>query len=156
MAWPVPLSDGDSHRRERWQSPVARKAWLSVPGWLDFTGKRNANKDFDNDGFSNRGVGYWERYLTGGIPRSLQIFLARMSIISVWRGTADRLFNVGLCHQECRAPSRSCTHPCSRKYRSNSCRFIWRLVLHESLRRLRRGRPVCSIPRPRVEFPADL
>lgn len=53
-------------------------------------------------------------------------------------------------------PSRSCTHPWSRKYRSNSCRFIWRLILHESLHRLRRERPVCSIPRPRGEFPEDL
>ncbi len=56
-------------------------------------------------------IGESESYLAGGIPRSLQIFFARMSTISVWRGIADRVFRAGLCHQECRAPSRSCTHP---------------------------------------------
>ena len=39
-----------------------------------------------------------------GTPRSLQIFLARRSSISRCLGTAERLFSVGLCHQECRPP----------------------------------------------------
>ncbi len=39
-------------------------------------------------------------YLTDGIPRSLQIFFARTSLISLCLGTADRRFIVGFCHQE--------------------------------------------------------
>ena len=39
--------------------------------------------DYDSDDFRKGGPGYQERHVTGGIPRSLQIFLARMSIISV-------------------------------------------------------------------------
>ena len=44
-------------------------------------------------------------YFTGGTPRSLQIFLARISTISLCLGTADLLFKDGLYHQECFAPS---------------------------------------------------
>jgi len=36
----------------------------------------------------------------GGIPGSLHIFFASKSRISLCLGTADRLFSVGLCHQE--------------------------------------------------------
>jgi hypothetical protein len=33
-------------------------------------------------------------YFMGGMPRSLQIFLTRRSMISVCRGTAERLFTL--------------------------------------------------------------
>jgi hypothetical protein len=42
-----------------------------------------------------------------GTPRSRHIFPARSSSMSLWRGTAERLFRLGLCHQECRTPSRN-------------------------------------------------
>lgn len=38
------------------------------------------------------------RYFIGFTPRSLQMFLAKTSFISVCRGMAERLFNAGLCH----------------------------------------------------------
>lgn len=38
-------------------------------------------------------------HLTGGTPRSLQIFFARMSLTSECLGIAERLFCAGLCHQ---------------------------------------------------------
>lgn len=50
-------------------------------------------------------------YFMVGMPKSLQIFLTKFSLISVWRGTAERLFNVGLCHHECFAPSRRSSQP---------------------------------------------
>ena len=65
-------------------------------------------------------------YFTGGIFRSLQILFARISLISVCRGTAERVFNDWLCHHECLLPSRSNSHPCSRIWRSNLLRFIKR------------------------------
>ncbi len=50
-------------------------------------------------------------YFTGGTPRSLQILLARTSTISLCLGTADLLFNDGLYHQECFAPSLTNSQP---------------------------------------------
>jgi hypothetical protein len=44
-------------------------------------------------------------YFIGSIPRSLHIFLARLSLISVCRGTEERLFWPGFPHQECLEPS---------------------------------------------------
>lgn len=38
-------------------------------------------------------------YFNGGMPRSLQIFRARMSLTSEWRGTADLVFFSGLQRQ---------------------------------------------------------
>lgn len=35
-----------------------------------------------------------------GIPKSLQIFLQSKSLISLWRGTAERALVAGLPHQE--------------------------------------------------------
>jgi hypothetical protein len=46
-------------------------------------------------------------YLIAGIPRSLQIFFARRSLISVCLGTEDRLFKSGFHHHECLPPSLS-------------------------------------------------
>ena len=43
---------------------------------------------------------WWTIYFISGIPRSLQILLARISLISVCLGIADLLFNWGLNHQE--------------------------------------------------------
>lgn len=45
-------------------------------------------------------------YFMGGMPRSLQIFFAKKSLISLCLGIADLLFKAGLCHHECRPPSR--------------------------------------------------
>ncbi len=59
-----------------------------------------------------------------GIRRSLQIFRARSSSISVWRGTAECVCWLGLCHHECLRPSRSKAHPFLRKCRISSARFI--------------------------------
>ena len=64
--------------------------------------------------------------LTGGTSRSRQILRASWSSISRWRGTAERRFRSGSCHHECRPPSRSITHPCFRKCRRSSSRFIRR------------------------------
>jgi hypothetical protein len=54
-------------------------------------------------------------HLTGGTPKSRQIFLARLSTISLCRGMADRLLSAGLCHQEWREPSRRREHPSERR-----------------------------------------
>jgi hypothetical protein len=35
-----------------------------------------------------------------GMPKSLQIFLARNLLISEWRGTAERRFRAGFPHHE--------------------------------------------------------
>ena len=50
-------------------------------------------------------------YFTEGTPRSLQIFRAKSSSISLCLGTEDRLFWLGLCHQECLPPSRRSLQP---------------------------------------------
>ncbi len=44
-------------------------------------------------------------YFTDGIPKSLQIFFAKLLFISVCLGTEDLLFCSGLDHHECRLPS---------------------------------------------------
>lgn len=44
-------------------------------------------------------------YFIASIPGSLHIFLARLSLISVCRGTEERLFWLGFPHQECLEPS---------------------------------------------------
>jgi RNA-directed DNA polymerase len=62
-------------------------------------------------------------YFTGGIPKSLQIFFASSSLTSVCRGTADLLFNAGLCHHEWRLPSLSSSQPRDRRYCMSSRRF---------------------------------
>ncbi|MHC4073920.1 MAG: hypothetical protein ACYTGS_18125, partial [Planctomycetota bacterium] len=50
-------------------------------------------------------------YFVGGTPRSLHIFLARTSTISLCLGTADLLLDDGLYHQECFAPSLTNSQP---------------------------------------------
>jgi hypothetical protein len=63
-------------------------------------------------------------YFIGSIPRSLHIFLARSSSISVCRGTDERLFWLGFPHQECRDPSLTNSQPCVRRYFNNSVLFM--------------------------------
>ena len=63
-------------------------------------------------------------YLIRGIRRSLQIFRARSSSISVWQGTDECVFSLGLCYHECLRPSRSNAHPFLRKCRIRYSRFI--------------------------------
>ena len=55
-------------------------------------------------------------YFIGSIPRSLHIFLARVSLISVCRGTEERLFWLEFPHHECRAPSLMNSQPCNWRY----------------------------------------
>lgn len=81
------------------------------------------------------------RYFTGGIPRSLQIFLAKKSSISVCLGTAERLLSVGLRHHECRDPSRTNSQPWERRYVRSSLLFIERSFLLEN-----RSRPTPKHP----------
>lgn len=81
-------------------------------------------------------------YFTGGTPRSLHIFLARRSSISVCLGTADRLFSAGFCHHEWREPSRRNSQPWERRKLTSSLRFIPRLFLPENPLRPPRGLPV--------------
>jgi len=50
-------------------------------------------------------------YLFDGMPRSLQILLARKSLISVCLGTEDRLFKFRFHHHECLPPSLRGWHP---------------------------------------------
>jgi len=76
-----------------------------------------------------------------GTPRSRQIFRARTSRISVWRGTDDRRFRGGFAHQEWLPPSRICSQPCFRRCLSRSARFIPR-------RALRYSRPLQLAQRP--------
>ncbi len=68
-------------------------------------------------------------YFIGGIPRSLHILFARMSLISECLGTADLLFNSPLYHHEWRAPSRRSLQPCERRCFRNALRFISRSSL---------------------------
>lgn len=65
-------------------------------------------------------------HFTRGMPRSLHIFRARSSSISLCLGTAERLFSLGLCHQEWRLPSRNSSQPCACRWRNRSLRFIGR------------------------------
>jgi len=44
--------------------------------------------------------GFEKSYFIGEVPKSLQIFLARISVISECLGMAERLFKFGLYHQE--------------------------------------------------------
>jgi hypothetical protein len=83
----------------------------------------------------------YRNHATGGMPKSLQIFFARLSTISVCRGTADRRFRAGLCHHECLLPSRRNRHPCSSRYLRRARRFIRRF-------RPRRSRPMQTLERP--------
>ena len=68
-------------------------------------------------------------HFTDGIPRSLQILRARLSSISLWRGTAERRFCAELSHQECRPPSRRSSHPLVRRCFVSTLRFIERYAL---------------------------
>jgi hypothetical protein len=61
------------------------------------------------DGYSSLVSGI--EHQNSGIARSLQIFLANGSGISVWRGTAERRFFKELPHHEWRLPSRTSTQP---------------------------------------------
>ncbi len=63
------------------------------------------------------------------IPRSLQIFRARLSSISECLGIEDRLFWLGFHHHEWRLPSLINSHFCDRRYFSSSLRFIPRFFL---------------------------
>ena len=58
-----------------------------------------------------------------GMWRSRQILLARMSLISLCRGTAVRLPLAGLPHQECFAPSKMSVQPCAFRWAIRSRRF---------------------------------
>jgi hypothetical protein len=80
-------------------------------------------------------------YFALGTPRSLQIFLASSSGISLCRGTADRLFCSGLCHHECRPPSRRSSHPLEVKCRKRSLRFIRRSEARDNFPRQTNGHP---------------
>lgn len=51
-------------------------------------------------------------HLGSWTPRSRQIILARWSLTSRCRGTAERRRCSGLCHQECRPPYRRSSQPC--------------------------------------------
>ena len=57
-------------------------------------------------------------------PKVSADFPARSSSISVWRGTDECVFSLGLCHHECLRPSRSNAHPFLRKCRISYSRFI--------------------------------
>lgn len=57
------------------------------------------------------------------MPRSLQIFLAKKSCTSVWRGTVELRRYSGLKNTECFVPSRTKTHPCIRRWRMRLIRF---------------------------------
>jgi hypothetical protein len=50
-------------------------------------------------------------YFMGATPRSLHIFRAKLSLISECLGMEERLFKVGLCHQECLPPSLKNSQP---------------------------------------------
>ena len=71
-------------------------------------------------------------YFIGGIPRSLQIFFARMSLISVCLGTEERLFNSGFHHHECLLPSLSSWQSFSVRYARSVFRFIFGPIPHGS------------------------
>jgi hypothetical protein len=58
-----------------------------------------------------------------GMLRSRQIFRARMSLTSEWRGTTELLRVVRFTKTEWFAPSRSSTHPCCSRCCTNSRRF---------------------------------
>lgn len=65
---------------------------------------------------------FWNLY-GAGTARSLQIFLARSSLISTCRGTADVLPAARLTKIEWLAPSRSSSHPCRSRCRTSARRF---------------------------------
>src|SRR3989338_3405936 len=58
------------------------------------------------------------------IPRSLQIFSARKSSISLCLGTVEVRSSFGFIKTECLCPSRTKRHPWTRKYLSKSFRSI--------------------------------
>ena len=58
------------------------------------------------------------------IPSCLQIFCTMRGHISTWRATVVLLPFLKFLYTECLAPSRNNTHPCKRKCRSRSRRFI--------------------------------
>lgn len=58
-----------------------------------------------------------------GMPRSLQIFLARLSGISECLGTVEVLRLAAFQKTECFLPSRSRSQPCSLRYYSKARRF---------------------------------
>ncbi len=58
------------------------------------------------------------------ISRSRQIFRARKSLISRWRGTVETFCFAGFRYTLWRAPSRSSTQPCRSRCRMSSSRFM--------------------------------
>ena len=123
----------DATRNTRWRTPQTQSAALS---------------------FAPSAV---RRSQGGGTPKSLQIFLHSTSLISVWRGTADRERVAGLPHQECRAPSRMSSQPLFVRWDRNSRRFTPRSGLPQNRRRrpyaLRRGSNRASRAAPTADFP---
>ena len=71
-------------------------------------------------------------YFTFGTPRSLQIFRASSSVISLCLGTAERRFCSGLCHHECLPPSGNSSHPGDERCRKSCLRFIRLSAFRES------------------------
>ena len=63
-------------------------------------------------------------YFIDGTPKSLHIFLASISLISVCLGIDERLLNSVLIHQECLDPSLNNLHRWDRRYFKNFFRFI--------------------------------
>ena len=70
----------------------------------------------------NNGSVFHKSYLMKGISRSLQIFRANSSTISLCRGTC--VFNRDFSKIVCRLPSRKTNAPCLLKCLSNWLRFI--------------------------------
>jgi len=92
-----------------------------VVHWLAFNKQRNTRV-----GTLKRIVGI---YFSGSMPRSRHIFLAKSSLISLCRGTDERLFWIGCHHQEWRLPSLRNSQPFDRKCLSRSVLFIWQFFL---------------------------
>nr|VFK67821.1 MAG: hypothetical protein BECKUNK1418G_GA0071005_11683 [Candidatus Kentron sp. UNK]VFK73137.1 MAG: hypothetical protein BECKUNK1418H_GA0071006_11663 [Candidatus Kentron sp. UNK] len=82
-------------------------------------------------------------YFIGSTPRSLHISFARTSCISECLGIAERFLRIGLCHQECLAPSLSTPHPWPRRCLSKTFLFMrqWKSCLPGSRSPPRQGRP---------------
>ena len=122
---PVPLFSRDGladHRRVRCRPPPERTHLSSS----DHAPDHGADQGPSTAPFQASYDEPASAPLTGGTPRSLQILRARWSWISRWRGTAERRLRPGLCHHECRPPSRNITQPCFLRCRRSSSRFIRR------------------------------
>jgi len=78
------------------------------------------------------GLGFEEIHQGLGTSRSLQIFRARRSLISVWRGTAERRFLAAWPHHEWLPPSRISSQPWRARCRTSSRRFMVQTVMSSS------------------------